>query len=172
MLNEDKNLLVQIAQNLLAVNSLKPYVGWENFKTLIENNYRLYKEIVSSQEPERMSLRYINKVNVGTVHSYENIKNYFDFTPQLPFEFSGYANSIQNICEFPFPEFESFLAIQQVTLRPEKEMTAPVLFEISFTRTSNKKEIDLLDWLEFAHEKIKHVFDSSFTQSAKNQFSI
>jgi len=157
---------------MFSVHSLKPYIEWNQFEKLILENYTLFNKIIQQPKIERITLRYVNKVNVGNKHNYSNIKEHFHFIPTIPFAFNETVSSIQNVCEFSFADYESVLVTQQITIKPEKDMPAPVIFDISFVKISNNSVFDFKQWLDFAHTQIVTVFDKSFTDIAKNQFKL
>ncbi len=81
--NEEGNLLVTFRENFLGVTIVPPYTGWQDFKEIISYVLELYKEVVQPVLIKRIVLKYRNKVNVGTHHSYQSISNFFNTRPNL-----------------------------------------------------------------------------------------
>ena len=57
----DRTALVQVGPNHLSINQLRPYIGWPQFKAMIEQVLSLYKEESPFEKINGLSLRYINR---------------------------------------------------------------------------------------------------------------
>lgn len=60
---EDKTALVQLSENLLAINVLPKYPGWHNFKPLILARLKDYVSVIQPKGIVRIGLRYINRIS-------------------------------------------------------------------------------------------------------------
>ncbi len=49
-LSEAGNTLIQVGQNLLTVNQLKPYTSWQQFLPLIEQGLQAYREAANPKQ--------------------------------------------------------------------------------------------------------------------------
>jgi uncharacterized protein (TIGR04255 family) len=170
--NEQKNQLVQVSTNMLAVNSLPPYMSWDNFKALIVRCLAHYQEVAKPKGFASIMLRYINKVNIGEECSYDNMRRYFHLLPHIPDGLPHSATSLNTNIEMPFDERSNILSIVQATLLPEMDMQAPVLFDLNFIcikpQTVALEHIE--NWLEHAHTQIERIFEDSLTTEAKQSF--
>lgn len=59
--NADRTRLIQLSENLLVVNVLRPYTHWDEFKRLIFDAAQRYGEVVPSAQVGRTVLRYIDQ---------------------------------------------------------------------------------------------------------------
>jgi len=165
------NTIVRFSENILMLNVLKPYISWEIFKENTLFVLDKYLNICNPNGFNRITLKYINKIDAGQSHSYKNIKEIFTILPQLPENIED-ANSTQMIVEIPYFDSRDILSILQATLLPESNKKAPILFEITYILAkSNAIEIkELSDWLENAHIKIKNIFEKGLTEQIKQKF--
>jgi len=168
----NKNVIVRFADNQLIINVLKPYILWESFKDTILFCFEKYQEIVKPEGFQRLSLKYINKIDAGNKHSYSEIKKMFNVLPLLPDTIENDANSIQMIVEIPYHANRDILSIVQATLRPEPEKQSPVLYQLSFI-LATPEQLPLTDfaaWIEEAHTKIEKTFENGLTSDIKQTF--
>ena len=61
-LENTRKMLVQLGPRVLAVNSLKPYPGWEKFEVAIREAFEALTTIVEVKGLQRIGLRYINQI--------------------------------------------------------------------------------------------------------------
>jgi uncharacterized protein (TIGR04255 family) len=54
--------LVSVGPDVLSVNTLRPYDGWESFRPRVSAAVRAYAEISGVAEVNRVGVRYINKI--------------------------------------------------------------------------------------------------------------
>ncbi len=171
--NHEQNLSVRFSNDLLLLNTVKPYMLWDKFKEHILFCFEAYKNLIHPQTFQRLSLRYINKLNAGEQHSYQAMKEIFILRPHIPEDVTILPNSIQMALEIPFENQRDFLAIQQATLLPEPNMSAPMLFDIAYT-TVDATLIsfnNFSEWLDNAHGKIESIFENSLTDKVKSTFN-
>ena len=80
--SEDGKSLVQVGENLLVVNQLPPYYGWERFKPLVDECFETYCTLAKPQSVARCALHYIDKVDVPKTEF--RVEDYFNLYPVLP----------------------------------------------------------------------------------------
>jgi uncharacterized protein (TIGR04255 family) len=61
-LREDGSAMVQVGPDLLAINVLPPYPGWEAFEALIRRQFDVYNKIAHPIGFKRIGLRFVNKI--------------------------------------------------------------------------------------------------------------
>jgi len=54
--------LIQLSENILAVNVLPRYAGWSDFKSHIKTAWELFQDTASPDGLSRIGLRYINRI--------------------------------------------------------------------------------------------------------------
>ncbi len=170
-INEEGNIIVQFSENILAISIAPPYLGWGNFKDLIFELYEKYFEIVKPKSIKRVNLVYKNTLKTGEKHSYENIKKYFHLYPAMPNIKKEETNAIQLFVEIPSKDGKNVLVLQQATLKPTKEIMAPVALDLKYI-CLNPKGLNFDSWLEEAHDAIKLTFENSITNLSKKNFNL
>lgn len=172
--NEKRNQLIQLTETSLLITFLPPYEGWNIFKPLIQNILDNYIKLANPLNIRLIKLAYTNKIDVREESNYENMKKYFNFIPSVPSSFTNNTKSITNLIEIPLDN--DLLIVNQVTLKPEEDIKAPVLLAINFICQNFQTENDNLNaqigsWIDKAHTKIETVFEESITDFARNSFN-
>ena len=173
----DRRMLVQIGPRLLAVNSLKPYPGWTDFKSNIEEVFNAFCEVVEVKGLEKMALRYINLIEIteDRIEPKDFFKIYIHLGEQFPRELVNY-----NIeCLFPFDGGKNLCRLQlrfpflQIPT-PQIPTQAPrsFLLDIYYTLAQpiSVETEEVLKWLEEAHNRIESIFEGSITERLREQF--
>ena len=79
--SEDEHRVVQVGRNLLSVNQLKPYPGWETLLPVIQGALAEYCGIAKPKGYQRIGLKYLNRINIPVPQI--ELEDYFDFYPHL-----------------------------------------------------------------------------------------
>ena len=165
--SKDGSSIIQLSNNLLTVNKLPEYGGWESYKRMILEALNTLKEVLEIDKVNRVGLKTINKIDIK-VHTYENFKRHFNVYPVLPK--APNTSSIQLNYETPLNDDSDILAISLATLNKEKGYEAPTLFQLYFTKIKNVKIQEIEDWIESAHKNLHKAFDDSLTEQCKKSF--
>ena len=73
----DERALIQLGQDLLAINHLEPYPTWAYFKPIILDKLEVYQDIAQPEGLERIGLRYINKIEFEPL--IVELEDYFNY---------------------------------------------------------------------------------------------
>jgi len=168
--SDDNSRLVQISQDLLTVNKLKPYLGYEPFKENVQNVLHSYLELAKPKYSERIGMRYIDRIQI----------------PEENFELNKYFNFSLNFAN------EEFLSINGISFKIQltpKHKTHQLFITLNSVISSEEgksefildtydilklqKEVNedyILSILDEAHENIEYVFEAVITDSARNLF--
>lgn len=166
--NKEGNTIIQLSRNMLTVNKLPKYEGWESFIEIIVFAVESINKTLKIDKVERIGLKSLNKIDIHT-HSLDNIKNHFTIYPVIPLNSGKNLNSIQLNIETPIIENKEVLAISLVTLRKEPNYNAPVMFQLYVTRMIDVPS-NYRDWLEKAHLTLYKSFIQSLTTATKELF--
>jgi uncharacterized protein (TIGR04255 family) len=84
--NSDGSAIVQVGRHILAVNVLKAYPGWAQFRPLVERVLGIYREIAQPNGFARIGLRYLNMfTDLPHPTNLEEFFNFYPFVgPKLP----------------------------------------------------------------------------------------
>lgn len=167
-LNNEEDTIIQLSNNMLTVNKLPKYNGWENYRILISFAVDTLKRVLNITSVQRIGLKTLNKIDIGS-HSLANLKKHFTIYPSLPSFLETDINSLQLNIESPIVVNEEIMAILLVTLKREPNYEAPVMFQLYTTKIANVPS-NYQDWLETAHNRIYEIFNQSLTEFSKTEF--
>ncbi len=169
-LRDDERALIQVGPDLLAVNHLKPYPKWEVFKGMIVHALEIYRQVANPKTIRRVGLRYINRIELPE-HRVE-IEDYLLAVPKVPKEVPQiFATWVQRV-EIPFEDANGILVLQSGSIREEKQERISFLLDLDFiTFQAETLALDsVIDWVERAHDKVEHTFETCITPKARNLF--
>src|SRR5207244_219697 len=63
-ISEDEKTLVQLGENLLVVNQLPPYYGWEKYEPTVVECFDHYTKLWKPSSVARAAVHYIDKVDL------------------------------------------------------------------------------------------------------------
>ena len=171
--NEQGDTIVQLSSNMLTVNRVPEYKAWENFMPSIIKALNTLKNLMEINTIERIGLKYINKINAGEKHSFENFTKLFNLYPYTVDGFKYDTKSIQLNIEFPIKKKKEVLSVLIATLKEEQEYMAPILFQLYSTYISREAfDIPMIQsWLDNrAHLQLNEAFQSFLTEDCKKSF--
>ncbi len=167
--NKEKNSLVQLGKDLLAVNRLKPYTSWEEFKKMINDNLFAYQEVFNPQNVKNFHLRFINKMEFEIKEF--KINKYFNYYPHFPSKAGTFQEFVTKI-DIPLRESSEKITLLLGTTLPSKEDSISIVLDIDYSlaleKSMDKEEIETL--LEHAHEEVENTFENSITEDLRNRW--
>lgn len=169
-LDNDGRVLVQLGQNLLTVNHLRPYTSWEDFFPLIEKVFNTYCEIAQPKSLQHIGVRYINRIDIPK--SRINLEDYFKFRPLIPEDLPQDIGTFLIGVRLPSESSRDTLHIQLATANPEVIDALSLILEISYI-FSNPGEVTLgsvLQRVDVAHKHVESAFESCLKEELKQLF--
>ena len=156
----DGSALLQVSPGLLAINQLRPYPTWVQFKQTILEAYALYGEIIRPARIERLGLRYINQIEIPETKI--AIGRYLRSCPE------GYYKLFLST-EFPFETERENLFMILMHAPHEEGGFSRFFLDLDYsTRTIMEISSDAIDRiLERGHSRIEQVFESSLTDETR-----
>jgi uncharacterized protein (TIGR04255 family) len=159
----DGSALLQVAPKLLAINQLRPYPAWPQFRQMILEVYSLYCEIAHPTNMIRLGLRYINQIEIpgtkieigrflrGCPQSYHKLFLSMEF----PFEAEG-ENLTMILAHVPHNEgdFSRFYLDLDYGAFPATATAPEAIAPI----------------LERAHDRLEQIFEASLTEETRRLF--
>lgn len=161
----DDLALIQIGPNLLTVNYLKPYSSWEEFFPLIERGLTTYRKVVNPNGIQRITLRYINRIEIPTPIILEK---YFEFRPFIAKKLQTINAFIAGI-QIPYQDNRDILNIQLSSMPDVSPDKAAILLDLSYLLV-NPGAITwdvVSEWIQVAHESIEEMFEASITEDLR-----
>lgn len=130
----DESAMVQVGERLLAVNHLRPYPNWENFRELILKVFTDYTAIAAKVPLKRIGLRYINQIE----------------TPPAPF---GWADLITVTPPLRGPLDRPLLSFYQRYEIVQEEPKGVLIHQTGIMKVKDRDRV-MLD-LDFASEQVR-----------------
>lgn len=168
-LREDGSAMVQVGPDVLGVNVLPPYPGWEAFECLIKKQFEIYSNIAHPIGFRRIGLRFINKIAFPTKGI--ETTEYFNYYPRVP-ETLEQVHGPFSMRVFHLYEGErDTLSVHIAHAKLEGENLV-ILLDLDYYLTHPEK-VDLsagLSWVRTAHERVEGMFEASVTDKTRAMF--
>lgn len=167
---EDEKALVQVDQNLLAVNQLKPYQSWQDFLPLIRQGFDAYVKVANPKGIQRIGLRYINRIEIPGQDI--ELEDYLEFRPfvgpDLPQNFDSFFAGIQ----IPYEQGRESLRLQIASTATEAPDRAAVLLDLDYylAQPNHVTLENAFEWVQIAHDHIERVFEACITDRLREMF--
>jgi uncharacterized protein (TIGR04255 family) len=168
--SSNEQVLIQVSQNLLTVNHLKPYTSWEEFLPSVEMGFNAYQEVVKPKTIHRVALRYINRIEI--TGNRIGLEDYFEFRPfigqKLLQDISAFTLGIQ----IPHEETRDILNIQLASIDSESPNTVAIVLDLTYSlvRLEDISLDNITGWLSVAHNHIEDAFEACITDQLRNLF--
>lgn len=172
--SDDQADIVILHQNSILISRLAPYLGWESFYERFISVWKIWKEIVKSQEISRIGIRYINRIDIPIGESSKiDIEEYLNFYPkeclftEIPME----DYFIQITKKTPNPLWST--AIISTQHPPILIGTISLLLDIDVFRTQETplNDTDLLSLLTEARNIKNEIFGMCITRKTEELFN-
>ena len=169
-LTEKGDLMIQIAENLLVVNQMRPYPHFEEWEPVIYRALAVYSEVALPQKVGRIGLRYINRIE--TPGKRIAMEDYFTIYPQLPKSLGNTHGPFLVRVEVPQAEQGQMVLItfgNDVTAAHAegKQVFMLDLYHIA-TIDVPPDEIELKKQIQQAHDNVVMAFEDSITDRLRN----
>lgn len=169
-LNSDESALVQIAPNLLAVNHLK-YPGWSDFKPVIAEQLKVYREVAAPDSLTRIGLRYVNKVVVpsGSIE----LEEYFNAVPKIPEPVPQTFGRFVFQVDVPYELGGHPSMLRLIVRSPQSPESERLVFDLDLDMFVGGDAVpgidDAFEWIELAHKEVKKAFRASLTDKTHKE---
>ena len=161
---KDESAMIQVGNNLLAINHLVPYPMWESFRTLIIENYLIYVGIANPTGLIGIGLRYINKISCP-LKDFE-INDYLNQGSPLPWATDYKFNNFFQRYELYINDLKDSLVHQTgFTLQGEERF---IILDLDFGSINVKhlnENAEIILWLNQAHDLINFAFVNSINSA-------
>ena len=174
-LRPDGNAMIQVGCDLLAVNYLRPYPGWELFSSTIYAALDAYEAVARPAGLARIGLRYINRIEVPLLQPTLSVEasEYLTASPGVPPKWQGepLRGFVQRI-EVPFASAQAVLTVHSGSAETDREDCAAFLVDLDFA-TDLTEALPLnhaREWLEGAHREVFGAFQACITPKTEALF--
>jgi uncharacterized protein (TIGR04255 family) len=168
----NKSRLVQANKDFVSIHQLKPYAGYENFKTEAEKIIKSYVQVIGPKFVTRIGMRYINQIVLPETNV--ELSRYFRYIPQIPKEVTEGINDV--LLEIQFTPRNSNHQVMTSLRSGTSSMENQVVFLMDIydiLQLNNEINIDgILKSLDEAHNNIERVFEGFITNEARKLFGV
>jgi uncharacterized protein (TIGR04255 family) len=165
--NEDNNAIVQVEPYYIVITHLKPYSNWDNFYPLLKTGYSAYLNATTSQNIERVNLRYINQIEINENNI--DIDEYFNIKPSYSSELGDINTGFFVGVKTPGEDNNNSLQIFFTPLLLGDETKSNYILDISYYNNSPLivEEFDIEEWSQNAHRHINKAFEACITEKLR-----
>lgn len=164
----DRKDVVQVEQDALIVNRVRPYPGWDVFKSRIERALDLYWGVAEPSAIARAELRYINQFPVSSA---VDLERHFNLYPHVPGGKDSELRSMLMVVEVSPKQPAGLFRITFARARLQSLSDALImdLQMVSDDREPISRD-GVFRWLEEAHATIEELFEQSITDETRREF--
>jgi uncharacterized protein (TIGR04255 family) len=168
--SNDKKIFIQVFQNILTINCLKPYPSWNGFKPKIEKAFNALNSSMDVKGFHRISLRYVNNIEIPEEPL--NLKKYFKFRPTLGDSLPEDPTNFIMGCVFPYSEGQDACKIELTNAVVVKPETQSIFLDLEYYYNGKNAitSVEAIAWIDQAHNKIKQVFEGCITDRLRGLF--
>jgi len=169
-LREDEKTLVQVGQDLVSVNKLKPYTSWNEFLPDIREGLGVNVDVAVPKGLKGVALRYINLVEVPGLTF--DLEAYLEFRPhlgsKLPQAIEGFITGVQ----FRLEESTDLVKLELSKVPAQKPDVSAFVLDIScFSGQAEKVGLAKWEaWVETAHARVEEIFEGCITDRLREMF--
>ena len=161
--------LISLGSDVLGVNILRPYDGWEQFRPRIEAALRAYSEVAQPTGASRVGVRYINKIvlpgreiNIGTYFRYG-----LPSVPGLPSKMAGFMSRV----EYIYNDAVKLLLTRASVDAPEGQLAFLVDLDVIWEGAEPKGLDRIMEVIDDLHEREGEAFEAIITDAAREVFN-
>ena len=163
---------VQVQVDGFTFSKLKPYERWENFIADGRTFWNHYTTLTRPKSILRMSLRYINRIEVP--FPFNNFNEYILTNPQIAPNLPQAVSNFFMRLEIPSPDIDALAIITQTIDSKYSDFSkVPLILDIDVIHSRELKPNDEKIWsiFEELHVFKNEIFFNSITEKARGLFS-
>ncbi|MCI0561312.1 MAG: TIGR04255 family protein, partial [Nitrososphaera sp.] len=165
----DGRCLISLGSDVLSVNTLRPYDGWEQFRPRIEAALRAYFQVAQPAGVSRVGVRYINKIvlpgkeiDIGTYFRYG-----LPSVPGLPSKTAGFMSRV----EYMYDDAVKLLLTQVTVDAPEEQSAFVVDLDVIWEGDEETDLDSIMKVVDNLHEREGEAFEAIVTDAARELFN-
>jgi len=167
--SQDKKV-VQSRLNGFAFSKLKPYENWKRFCAEANELWKVYREIVNPRKITRISLRYINRIEVP--YPFKDFNEYILTNPQIAPNLPQAVSTFFMRLEIPNYDILAKAILIQTMEQPTQDKKLPLILDIDVMRENEyiRNMDDVWADFESLREFKNEIFFNSITDKTKELF--
>jgi len=168
----DESRLIQIGQDVLVVNQLRPYPHFEEWEPLIYSSLETYRKFANPKGIARLGLRYINRVVIPQTQI--RMEDYFTVYPQLPKAMGDLHGRFMIRVDLPSQQGNHGVLITFGSAPAEKAGEIAHLLDLyDIFKPEKSLAFDAVDaQIKLAHQNIEAAFEGSITDKLRSLFEL
>lgn len=169
LVDTEGHKLLSLGPDVLSVNVLKPYDGWQSFKPRIDQALRAYAEVAGADKVTRIGVRYINRVVIPS--SDIDPSDYFlcgPAAPQvgLPSRLGAFVNRAEHVFDDGTKLIVTFASIDA-----EEGSSAYLLdLDVIWEGTAPLEISAALEKVDLLHQREGEAFEALITDKTREVF--
>jgi len=169
-IKEDGSQLIQIENNLLVINQLRPYPRFEDWKPVVDRMLKHYSEVAQPKGIRQVGMRYINRIIIPAAKF--KMEDYFTLYPEVPESLGAMHGKFMMRLEIPPKHKGHRLMVTFGTAPPESPETSVEMLDIYdiFVLPQPFPIEDVDKYIIEAHENIEAAFENSITRKTRELF--
>ena len=170
----DHSQQLQLERDLLIINQLRPYPGFEEWKPIVTEAISLYKELAKPAGVSKIGMRYINRIEIP--HQIFEMEDYFHLFVEIPEDLGAAHSTFMTRVVIPGVRGEIRSGHQLVvtlgSAPPQSEGSATLLLDLyDLTELASEGQVGAVErHLDDAHQRIERAFESIITDSTRRLF--
>lgn len=166
---QDKKV-IQSRLNGFAFSKLKPYENWEKFRAEAHELWKVYREIANPLKITRISLRYINKIEVPC--PFKDFNEYILTNPQIAPNLPQALSTFFLRLEIPNYDIPAKAILIQTMEKPTQDKKLPLILDIDVIRENEyiRNMDDVWTDFESLRDFKNEIFFNSITDKTKELF--
>lgn len=159
--------MVQVAQDLVVVNQLRPYPTFDQWRPTILEAVSLYRELAKPKSIRSVGVRYINRIEIpGLVLE---MQKYFGLYAEIPEALGGSHGPFMIRVEIPSKSLEHRMLVTFGTAPPKKSDHSSFALDL-YDKSEAATFETLPEVVDGAHENIERAFEAILTDSTRSLF--
>ena len=162
----DESCIVQVGPDVLTINQLRPYPGWQVFLPTVLEQLDHYRGIGRPAGISSAAVRYLNSVEIGQAHV--DLARYFRVVPRLPDKLPRTFVSMLQQYEVENTDPPGTLRYVLGTQPHEQPEISAFLLDLAVHSGEIPFE-SVETWLNQAHGAVEQAFYLTFTDAAHSE---
>lgn len=170
LVDAEAKRLLSLGPNVLSINVLRPYDGWDQFKPRVERALRAYVEVSGADNVSRIGVRYINRVALAAADV--DLAAHFTCGPAVPPGLPNRVGGFLNRAEYVYDD-DVKLVVTLASIDAAEgsaaflldldviwEATVPLTIDAALAKVDDLHEREGIAFEALITDKTREVFDA------------
>lgn len=169
LVDNEGQRLISLGPNILSVNTLRPYDGWDNFRQRIRTALQAYFKVAQPVGVSKIGIRYINKIIIQE----RRIKmgHYFRYSPPSLPELPEALASFLSRVEYVYADKAKLLITQATIDAPEQQSAFILDLDVIWEGEEGIELKRIMKTVDDLHKREGEAFEAIITDLARELFN-